>query len=76
MAATETTTADYPGHKVTLPPATFGRPVRAQVSQCTPMVCDGYGRYGWAGMGRGGPWDWEATGGAPKEGLGGLCGGG
>ena len=33
--ATNTTTADYPGDKVTLPPATTGRPVRAQASQDT-----------------------------------------
>ena len=41
VAATDTTTADYPVDKVTLPPATTGRPVRVQVSQCTPRVCDG-----------------------------------
>ena len=37
-AATDTTTADYPGDKVTLPPATTGRPVRAQASQDTLRV--------------------------------------
>ena len=41
VAATDTTAADYPGDKVTLPPATTGRPVRAQVSQCTPRVRGG-----------------------------------
>ena len=29
VAATDTTTADYPGDKVPLPSATTGRPVRA-----------------------------------------------
>ena len=71
VAATDTTTTDYPGDKVTLPPATTGRPVRAQATQGTPRVRGGQG---WAGVGRGGPW--EATGGAPKEGLRGLRGGG
>ena len=71
VAATDTTAADYPGDKVTLPPATTGRPVRAQATQGTPRVRGGQG---WAGVGRGGPW--EATGGAPKEGLRGLRGGG
>ena len=71
MVATDPSTADYdPSDKVTLPPATTGRPVRAQASQGTPRVRGGQG---WAGVGRGGPW--EATDGAPKEGLGGLRGG-
>ena len=38
---TDTTAADYPGDKVTLPPATTGRPVRAQASQGTPRVRGG-----------------------------------
>ena len=41
VAATDTTTADYPGDKVTLPPATTGRPVRVQASQGTPRVRGG-----------------------------------
>ena len=42
VAATDTTAADYPpGDKVTLPPATTGRPVRAQASQGTPRVRGG-----------------------------------
>ena len=45
VAATDTTAADYPGDKVTLPPATTGRPVRAQASQGTQGAW-------WVGMGR------------------------
>ena len=41
VAATDTTTADYPGDKVTLPSATTGRSVRAQASQGTPRVRGG-----------------------------------
>ena len=41
VAATDTTTADYPGDKVTLPPATTGRPVRAQGTQGTPRMRGG-----------------------------------
>ena len=54
VAATDTTAADYPGDKVTLPLATTGRSVRAQASQGTPSVRGG-GRDGpgWAVAGRG-----------------------
>ena len=45
VAATDTTTADYPGDKVPLPSATTGRPVRALAPQGAWCV----------GMGRGGP---------------------
>ena len=38
VAATDTTTADYPDDKVTLPPATTGRPVRTQAIQGSPRV--------------------------------------
>ena len=43
VAATDgdATTADYPGDKVTLPPATIGRPVRAQTTQGIPRVRGG-----------------------------------
>ena len=41
VAATDTTTADYPGDKVTLPPATTGRPVRAQSRHGTHKVRGG-----------------------------------
>ena len=54
VAATDTTTTDYPGDKVTLPPATTGRPVRAQASQGTPRGCVvGRDGPGWAVAGRG-----------------------
>ena len=44
VAATDTTTADYPGDKVTLPPATTGRPVRTQAStQGSLRVCGAWG---------------------------------
>ena len=41
VAATDTTTADYPGDKVTLPPATTGRPARAQARHGTHRVRGG-----------------------------------
>ena len=41
MAATDTTTANYPRDKVTLPPATNGRPVRAQSRHGTHKVRGG-----------------------------------
>ena len=38
VATTAATTADYPDDKVTLPPATTGRPVRTQATQGSPRV--------------------------------------
>ena len=39
VATTAATTADYPDDKVTLPPATTGRPVRTQAIQGTAPEC-------------------------------------
>ena len=43
VAATDTTAADYPGDKVTLPSATTGRPVRTQATQGSPRVRGAWG---------------------------------
>ena len=43
VATTAATTADYPDDKVTLPPATTGRPVRTQATQGSPRVCGAWG---------------------------------
>ena len=41
VAATDTTTAVYPSDKVTLPPATTGRSMRALATQGIPRVRGG-----------------------------------
>ena len=43
VATTAATTADYPDHKVTLPPAATGRPVRTQAIQGSPRVRGAWG---------------------------------
>ena len=43
VATTAATTADYPDDKVTLPPATTGRPVRTQAIQGSPRVRGAWG---------------------------------
>ena len=40
---TAATTANYPDDKVTLPPATTGRPVRTQAIQGSPRVRGAWG---------------------------------
>ena len=43
VATAAATTADYPDDKVTLPPATTGRPVRTQAIQGSPRVRGAWG---------------------------------
>ena len=43
LSLATSTTADYPDNKVTLPPATTGRPVRTQAIQGSPRKRGAWG---------------------------------